>query len=480
MQALSSKDKKFYLVVLGTLVIMLGFGFLPPFGQITPYGMRVLGLFLGCIFAWVFGEVVWSSIFGLVFLTIFGYSNMNEAFVGAYANPTIAITITSFVFCYAIQECGLLNEVAKWIVSQKWAQKSPWLVVMAFLIAAAVSSMMTANMIASAIVLWALFYELARETNVKPHDPYAIIIICGVMVSACMGAATMPYTGMPVMVKGLINSVVPEFEHNMASFFLLNVMLNIVFIALAVIVCRLLFGRKVHVTIPKRDTYKMRLNSSSKIALTLLIIIILCLVVPNFLAADNPIRVLLNNQMSVPGIFMLGSAILMIIHVKERPVLDIVEGIKNVPWPLVLLISSALYISDFITSDETGVVQTIVAAINPIMEGKSAFVVTIMFIGFGLILTNFINDMVTIAIIVPIAAQFILGAGGNIALLAILFGQASVQGCLMPSGSAMGAMLHGNTEWVTSKEVIMYVGLLEILVLISLMIVTLFGGMIGI
>lgn len=45
MSALSLKDKKFYIIVFFTIVIMFGFGFLPPFGEVTPTGMKILGIF---------------------------------------------------------------------------------------------------------------------------------------------------------------------------------------------------------------------------------------------------------------------------------------------------------------------------------------------------------------------------------------------------------------------------------------------------
>lgn len=84
MSTLTREDKKFYLVVAITVLIMYGFGFLPPFGQVSPLGMKILGIFLGCIFAWCFGELVWSSILGLVSLGIFGFGTMGVNFASAY------------------------------------------------------------------------------------------------------------------------------------------------------------------------------------------------------------------------------------------------------------------------------------------------------------------------------------------------------------------------------------------------------------
>lgn len=481
MSTLSPKEKKFYLIAIVTVIIMFGFGYLPTFGQVTPDGMRVLGLFLGCIFAWLFSELVWSSILGMVLLTLFGYGTMTENYASAFANGTVQIMVTSIVFCYTIEKSGLLTEVSRWIVGQKWAQKSPWFIIFVFFLASAVAAMMTGNMIPVMVILWALFYELANEIGVRAHDPFALIVLCGIGVAACMGTSTMPYTGMPSLVRGMAEASTPGFMYNTAEYILMNLLLNLIFLILIVVVLRVLFGSKIkHVEIPKKDSYKMNLNTQSKIALVFLILLILSLIIPNFLPADNALRVMVNNQLTVPGIFMMFSAILMIIHVKEKPVLDISTALSNVPWPLFLLVSTALCISDYLTADGMGVVPTIVSCLSPLVAGKSAFVVTLMFVAFGLVLTNFINDMVSIMVLFPIAAQFILDAGGSIMLLAILFGQACVQGCFMPSGSIIGAMLHGNTEWMTSKEVFKYVGIMEIVVLISLVILTLIGGAIGI
>ena len=160
--------------------------------------------------------------------------------------------------------------------------------------------------------------------------------------------------------------------------------------------------------------------------------------------------------------------------------MNIAEGLANLPWPLFLLCSAALCISNYMTADEMGIVPTIVSFLNPMIEGKNAFVVTIIFVALGLIMTNLINDFATLMILFPIAAEFVLDAGGSIMVLAIMISQATVQGCLMPSGSMVGAMLHGNNQWLKPKEILITVGIMECVVLVALMIVTVIGRFIGI
>ena len=177
---------------------------------------------------------------------------------------------------------------------------------------------------------------------------------------------------------------------------------------------------------------------------------------------------------------MIASAILMIIRVKGKPILNIPDALANVPWPLVLLVSTALAISNYLTADEMGIVATIVSVFEPIMVGKSALTITLLFVAIGLIMTNFINDIVTCIVLYPIAAQFILNAGGSEMLFAILFAQVTIQGCLMPSGSIVGAMFHGNVEWLRSKDIFIWVIVMEFVLLVVLLLVALFGQLIGV
>lgn len=474
------KDTKFYIIVAITLIIMYGFGFLPTFGQVTPAGMRILGIFLGCIFAWCFGEVVWSSIIGLVTLAIFGYGTMSANFASAFANNTVATMIVATVFCYAIEQCGLLTEISKWIVGQKWAQKSVWGLMLAFFIAATILGAMATNILPPVVLLWALFYEMAKEIGIKPYTPLATIILCGIGVTGYVGVATMPYSSMTVLVKGAAEGFDPNFVFNVGQYMLLNVITAIVFAPLLVFILRLIFGKMIKFEMPQRESYKMHLNLESKICLAFLGFIIASMVVPNFLTTDNPFRVIFTNRMTIVGTFMFASALLMIIRINGKPILDIVEGIQNVPWSLMLLIASALGISGYITADGMGIVPTIVSWLGPIVEGKSALVITLLFVAIGLIMTNFINDVVTCVVLYPIAAQFIVDAGGSTMLLAILFAQVTIQGCLMPSGSVIGAMFHGNVEWMKAKDIIMFVAIMELVLMIVLIAVSVFGNMIGI
>lgn len=479
MSEFKQKDKRFYGVVLITLAIMLGFGYLPAFGEITPQGMKLLGVFLGVIFAWCMGETVWSSVLALVIATIFGFGTMNGNFAGAYGNGNIAIIMVACVFCFAIEGCGLLKEIAKWIVGQKWAQKSPWALVLAFYLAALLVGAIATNIAPPIILLWALYYEVAEEIGARPYDKFSAIILLGIGVVGYVGMCLVPYNIMTVIVMGAAEAFDTSFILPVGSYMFLNFLVAAVFVPVLILVLRISIGAKLDIVIPQKETYKIDLSKQMKGCLAYLIFLIICLIVPNFLASGNWFKELFGTTLGITGTLMLITGLMMITRMEGKPLLDIAEGVKNIPWSLVLLVSTALCVSGYLTADGMGIVPTIVSYLNPLMAGRSALVITLLFVLIGLIMTNFINDVVTALVLYPIGAQFILDAGGSVLLFTLLFAQVTVQGCLMPSGSIAGAMFHGNTAWMKSKDVFLWITLMEAVLFVVIIAIVLLGNLLG-
>jgi len=68
--AAEKNNKMYYIHIAIFLIITFGVGFLPPFAQITPLGMKVLGVFLGIIYGWCFIALDWPSMVALLSLAM--------------------------------------------------------------------------------------------------------------------------------------------------------------------------------------------------------------------------------------------------------------------------------------------------------------------------------------------------------------------------------------------------------------------------
>ena len=71
-----NKNTAYYIHCIIFVLLTIGIGFLPPFGQITTMGMKVLGVFVGVIYGWIFIGFIWPSFFGMIVLGLTGYSNI--------------------------------------------------------------------------------------------------------------------------------------------------------------------------------------------------------------------------------------------------------------------------------------------------------------------------------------------------------------------------------------------------------------------
>ena len=72
--SIAKKNTISYIHVAIMLALMLGGGYLPPIAQITPIGMKVLGVFLGLVYGWCFIDLLWTSVLGFFALGLTGYT----------------------------------------------------------------------------------------------------------------------------------------------------------------------------------------------------------------------------------------------------------------------------------------------------------------------------------------------------------------------------------------------------------------------
>ena len=80
------------------LFITFGFGKLPPFGPVTPLGMNIIGIFLGVLYGWIFIEIVWPSLMGLLALMLIGGMKPVDVFHRSLGDPIVQMTFLSSFF----------------------------------------------------------------------------------------------------------------------------------------------------------------------------------------------------------------------------------------------------------------------------------------------------------------------------------------------------------------------------------------------
>ena len=95
------------------------FRFIPPIGQITPYGMGILGTFIAAIYGWSTIGMVWTSFMCLTGIGL--VVGMNQMIAAGF-NMMIMSMIFVFVLMAVLDQTGAIN----WLVNTILSSVSRW------------------------------------------------------------------------------------------------------------------------------------------------------------------------------------------------------------------------------------------------------------------------------------------------------------------------------------------------------------------
>ena len=121
------KDVMYYVHSVICLAIMFGFGRLAPFEPLTPLGMNLIGIFLGVLYGWIFIDIIWPSIAGLLAMTLIGGMNPGLLLNKSFGDPIVVMMFFIFVFCATINHYGLSKFISLWFITRKCVAGKPWL-----------------------------------------------------------------------------------------------------------------------------------------------------------------------------------------------------------------------------------------------------------------------------------------------------------------------------------------------------------------
>ena len=112
-----NKSRYIHLAIM--LIIVFGMAALPPFGKVTPFGMKALGVFIAVLYGWIFFDLFWTSLFGFMMIPIMGLNTVAGAFGSALSNQMMIIVLLSFGFAVAVDMAGVTEVMANWLLQRK-------------------------------------------------------------------------------------------------------------------------------------------------------------------------------------------------------------------------------------------------------------------------------------------------------------------------------------------------------------------------
>lgn len=462
--AKQKETKKFYIVMAVVLAIMLGFGYLPPFAEsITPVGMRILGVFIGMILGWLFGYNAITAMMALLVCGLFYPGQTADALFGtAFGAQPLMIVFWALIFVYGLNKCGILGWVSSKILSWKWILKSPWHLAMGIWFCTIICMAVCHQSFSVMLIMFGIFYNVADKVGAKRRSKYTAFVLIFIAGFCALSVGLVPYASNIFLVLGFMLAVDPGLTYSIPTIVAINWAVTLGMYVFAGIISKIAFSTfaKPEFTMDNAEHLfesAGKMTKKVKLGFVFILILVAIMLVPMFLPEGNGIKTFMSG-FGTAGMFAAVVVVMSLITVDGERFMSIEGALKDgaVNWSIYFIMGSAIAIGNLLVSEEAGISGLILGYLNKLVGDMSVYALATVLLIALLILTNCITNIVAAQLVVPIITMIFLAKGINPALV---IGMATIifdYGVVMPSGSPLGAFLHGNSEWMSSGQVYKY------------------------
>lgn len=473
----SNNKGSYYFHIVMVFVISLGIGALPPFGQITGYGMQVLGIFIGTLYGWIFCELFWPSVWALLLLGFTEFGSITQVFTAGLGNSNVVMLLIVFIFVGYLELSGLMKFIAEWFVSRKICEGRPYVFLIMMMLPAAIFGAFI-NVWAGLVIVWSLFFRACEFLELKKDDAYVCMGIMGTTLAASVTPTLFTFRPVPIMANGWVKTAVGV-GYNTDIWFALQGLACVLSLAIVLLVFKFMVKPDVSQFRGKGNLYanlrEQKMNKQQKFALVFLLVFVMMLVIPLLLPKTlQPVKVLSN--FSIVGTAALCIMAATLLKIDGRPLFKLQDCVqKGVNWPLIFMLAASFPIGDALEQESTGIIATFTQYVTPMVAGLSPMVFMIMVIIIFNLISQVMHNLVLMMVFTPVLCQLALSVGVPVDVFAPIFVFTVNTALITPGSSATGAMIHGNTAWMSTRKTYLWAILVTGVIYLTLIFLVPFG-----
>ncbi len=450
-------NRTYFIDALVVVLLMAVFRFIPPFGAMTPLGMEILGIFLGALYGWIRCDMIWPSVLAFFFLGFSSYGKSVGAAINlAFGNGIVQLILWLLIFSAILTVSGIGTQLSNRLVSSKLIKGRPWLLSIVICAATFVCSAFGAGF-AGIFISWEFIDSISSQVNYSKNDKWPKMMIVAVAFANSVGGVLLPFMVGVVATFGYLSSASKNLfgAYNYMQYLIFSMIFGFAVMAIYFVFCKLILRpdmsklktAKVEVKDIAPFTTKQKIASGALVALLVLTIL------PSVLPAAMQQFM---NRIGTSAFVLAICAFITLFRDREGKQYFTFKELadKGLFWNIMFMVSTAIVVSTALSSGETGFSKTFVNLFTPIFAGKGPYFFALVVSLATLILTNFINNAVAGAIMVPLMYSFAKVVGANPTMITALIIFTSNVGLLLPCASPVGALIAGKKEWLSTKDVV--------------------------
>lgn len=449
------KKSKYPLHFAVMLIIMFCFRFIPPPGSVTPYGMAVLGIFLGLIYGWTFINLLIPSLCGAVLLATTDYGTCTEVFVAMFSNSTVLMMLLGVLAFMAVQQSGAGDWIIAKLLSSKLVKRSP-----IFLLEIFILVFVLGNIVG---LVWFLYFalmpimaEMFLRCGYEKGDKLIYFFFAGCLMAGQTGMSLFPFMGWSLMTCGTMMQLTqtPISYNTYMALMLIVIALEMITLPLLMKVCRCDFSKLASVDVDSVfPAQEGKLNTRQKLATISVLLFIIVVVVASMLAGSVPALNWLNTKIGVVGFMVVLWIFIIACKTDGKPILDMRQAASDFQWDMLMLIAVALLISSALTAEPTGISGWMAGLLMPLFAGVNPLVFLLVLAVVTIVLTNLGNNIAVCFVMINLTcAMYNNGFPVNITAAALIISLSSVfVAYLTPAASLPGALMHSNPAMTSAS-----------------------------
>ena len=454
MDAASNKKVSYWVHIVITVLLMFCFRFIPAPAPITPYGMQILGIFVGLVWGWSFCDLAWPSILAMIALGLTEYGITSDVFAASFGQANLIVMVLSFLMFAPLTQSGLSEWLGMKLITIKFMRGKPLLIIAVIYLGTFILCIFV-NALVVGIFLMQLFVGIFKQLGYQKGDRFIPMFLAGLFMCTGLANLLLPFKGMPLMVFGTVAPQGIVLDNN--RYLLFAVMAIIVLVLLYILFIKLLRCNIAPLKDADFSGYEKKLETPlTKYQRALLNSIILFVAgivfVGVFGSARGSAFAQFLNNVGIYGVMALFVAAMIIIKIEGKALLDLKSAASAMQWDFIFLYAMAMLISSLLTDTSTGIAAFVIRYVTPIMSSMGVYWFLMFLALITLLLTNVGNNIVVIFTMVSVVAMMVtqgLPINGPLAVSIVLW-TGLVTGYLLPAASVSAAMIFG-CELTTSK-----------------------------
>lgn len=445
---------------------MFGFGRLvPPFAQITPEGMNVLGCFIGCIFGCVFMDMAVTSLLGIISLVLSDATTASQLFANGFGSDTAMVMIAALFVSAAIGELNVDQYILSLLMNIRFAANRPWVKIYLLLLCCFLISALAISL-AAVIMFIPIVNKMLEQAEIKDKAKLYAVMYCGLAISSALGSVCLPFKPLFLICTGLLHTA--GYTFNIGSYIAV-VPFMFVLLAIYTFLFKLLHIDTGTLDKLSASTFtgtekKVKLSARQIVFIGILIVWVILMVIPDFLPESWP-PVIVLHKLGTGGLALAVFVTMLLVKIKREPIIDIQKLAGKYQWNILFLLAFFLPLATLLTADVCGIKASLAAFVTPLVSNLSSYVLVLALTLLAAICTNFLSNTACATIFTSLAIMMgdVL-SGMNMYVVMILILICCNIACATPAASAPAAVLFSQRGKVTFRHMVIY-GFISVLVI---------------